>query len=181
MNLKHLIESSLDRRVPKVGDIISVPEVALFCGTYKGKWIVATENTSPLDKEAWDIDIMEGRDAALIIKPGYDRKKADALYNRITKVPFMGSIVDARGFRGHYLRAEGYGLEHRVAVQFTQENQDQLSRVDLDRIVEVDGKLFGLMHVISENLNLISFPEQGDVRIAAQIASAPAKIRTRHR
>lgn len=177
--LKNLIESSVSNKPPHPGDIVALPERVLFCGAYKGKWIVATENVSLFDKAAWDVSVVECRDCALIVQPGFDEQKAQALYHRATKLPFLGSIVESNGMRARYIRAETYGVEHRIAVEFTQENQDYLSRLDLDRIVEIDGSFFGLLSVIAENLRLLHFPDPEDVDLAVRIASAPAKIKTR--
>jgi len=157
--LKNLIESSVSGRAPRSGDIIALPEPALFCGSYKGKWIVATENVSLFDKSAWDMNVVASQNTALIIHSGFDEQKAHALYHRATKMPFLGSIVESNGMRGRYIRPETYGVEHRIAFEFTQENQDYLARLDLDRIVEVDGSFFGLLNVIAENMRSTCCPD----------------------
>lgn len=181
MKLKTLIESNVGGREPRAGDIVQpkgFPVPALFCGCFKGKMVLAVENLLPASGSAWDLRVIHG-ERATVVEEGAAPEIAESLFNRATKLPILGSKVEALGMKGHYIRPTAYGVEHCVAIEFTEDNQDRLSRLGLDRIVEVDDRFYGVLHVISESLHLINFPEPEDMQLAARIVEAPARIRTR--
>lgn len=179
--MKHLIESHFrdgTTYVPSVGDYVrpvNGSDVSLFCGSFKARWILATENTSFLSSNRWDIRVVEPFKA---YRAGIgSRNDSRRLYEAATHKPLLGSRVSSHGLSGLYIRSDGnLGLQHQLAVLVTEENRAEVVSRDFDRFVKHEGRIYGILFVISEAMNLVSFPDPEDVELAMKVANSPAAL-----